>query len=92
MHRAARASAALALAAVQAAAQERAASHCVALSGAGPERLHRATSGAPLAADTVRLSYADHATFVLETAGGLTAATDFTGSLGRTDHIPDVIG
>jgi L-ascorbate metabolism protein UlaG (beta-lactamase superfamily) len=79
------------VAAPSAGAQERTPSHCIALSGDGPERLHRAAFGAPLAADTVRLNYVDHATFVLETAGGLTAATDFTGFLGLTDHLPDVV-
>lgn len=82
--------AALALSA-SASAQERIPSHCVALSGNGPERLHAAAFGAPLAPDTVRLSYVDHATFVLETAGGLSAATDFTGYLGLTGHLPDVV-
>ena len=78
-------------AALPAAAQERTPSHCIALSEAGPERLHRAAFGTPIAAETVRLNYVDHATFVLETAGGLTAATDFTGFLGLTDHLPDVV-
>ena len=78
-------------AAPPAAAQERIPSHCVALSGDGPERLHRAAFGAPLDAGTVRLNYVDHATFVIETAGGLTAATDFTGFLGLTGHLPDVV-
>lgn len=75
-----------------AAAQDRTPSHCVALAEAAPDaRLIRASFGAPLAAGTVRLNYVDHATFVIETEGGLTAATDFTGFLGSTPHIPDVV-
>jgi L-ascorbate metabolism protein UlaG (beta-lactamase superfamily) len=85
--------AALLLGTAAAPAQERTPSHCVALAGgaAAPESLHRAAFGAPLAAETVRLSHVDHATFVLETHGGLTLATDFTGFLGTDPLIPDVV-
>ncbi len=77
----------------QAAAQDRIPSHCVALADQTPGAayIQQASFGAPLAADTVRLSYTAHATFVLETAGGLTAATDFTGFLGSNVLIPDVV-
>lgn len=80
-----------ALAALPAAAQERTPSHCIALAEAGGARLIRAAFGDPLPAETVRLNYVDHATFVLETHGGLTVATDYTGFLGLTDLIPDVV-
>lgn len=85
--------AALALAVPPATAQERIPSHCVALAGSAPgvEYLHRASFRAPLADNVVRLHYVDHAMFLLETAGGLTAATDFTGFLGPTELIPDVV-
>ena len=82
---------ALTLAAFPALAQERTPSHCVALADAGQTLVHKASFGAPLAAETVRLNYVDHATFLLETHGGLTAATDFTGFLGLTELIPDVV-
>lgn len=72
--------------------QEQTPSHCVALAGSAPgARLIPARFGAPLAAETVRLNYVDHATFLIETPGGLTAATDFTGFLGPTALIPDVV-
>jgi L-ascorbate metabolism protein UlaG (beta-lactamase superfamily) len=83
----------IAITAGSAAAQDRIPSHCVALAEATPgvTLLHRASFGAPLAADTVRLNYIDHATFVLETSGGLTVATDYTGFLGINPLIPDVV-
>jgi hypothetical protein len=75
-----------------AAAQERRPSHCIAIAQApGVEYVHRAAFRAPLPdAWTVRLNYVDHAMFLIETAGGLTAVTDYNGRLGLTDHVPDV--
>lgn len=97
----------LAALAPPAAAQSRTPSHCIALAEATPgatwgaavlhrasfrpESLGPASFGAPLGHDVVRLSYLDHATFLLETTGGLTAATDFTGRLGAVDLVPDVV-
>lgn len=73
-------------------AQDRRPSHCIALAEApGVEYVHRAAFGDALDQYSVRLSYIDHATFVLETAGGLTAATDYTGFLGVVDFVPDVV-
>lgn len=68
-------------------------SHCIALAEATPgvEVLHKASFGDPLAESSVRLTYVDHATFLLETPGGLVAATDFTGYLGAHDVVPDVV-
>jgi L-ascorbate metabolism protein UlaG (beta-lactamase superfamily) len=45
----------------------------------------------PLAADTVRISYLDHAMFLIQTPGGLSAATDFTGYIGNVDFLPDIV-
>lgn len=82
-----------AVAATSVGAQQRTPSHCIALADAAPglEFVHRASYGAPLADGTVRISYVDHAMFLLETAGGLTAVTDFTGFIGGTRLIPDVV-
>ncbi|WP_126976856.1 MBL fold metallo-hydrolase [Frigidibacter oleivorans] len=76
-----------------AAAQDRIPSHCVALAGPvrGMEVLQRASFGAALPADTVRVNFVSHATFVIETAGGLTVATDYSGFLGPGDLVPDVV-
>ena len=75
-------------------AEPRRPSHCIAIAEAAPglKYLHKASFGAPLPdAYTVRLSYISHAAFLLETAGGLTAVTDYTGFIGNTRLIPDVV-
>ncbi|WP_145107408.1 MBL fold metallo-hydrolase [Cereibacter sediminicola] len=74
---------------VAAEAQERTPSHCIALAE-GPERVMSAAFGDPLAEDRVRIRYVHHATFLIETPGGLVAATDYTGMLGQRDVVPDV--
>ncbi|WP_152825121.1 MBL fold metallo-hydrolase [Fertoeibacter niger] len=80
------------MAGLPAMAQDRVPSHCIALAAApGLEVIHKASFGAPLAQDRVRIRYVDHATFVLETPGGLVAATDYTGYLGAVDVVPDVV-
>ncbi len=85
--------AALASTAPGAKAQERIPSHCVALAEATPgaSLLQRAGFRASLESDRVRINYVDHSTFLIETAGGLTAATDFAGRLGATALVPDVV-
>jgi L-ascorbate metabolism protein UlaG (beta-lactamase superfamily) len=73
-------------------AQERIPSHCIALAEAAPGvEVVRASFGAPLAENHVRITYVRHATFLIETAGGLSAATDFTGYLGGFAVTPDVV-
>ncbi|MEX5727132.1 L-ascorbate metabolism protein UlaG (beta-lactamase superfamily) [Rhodovulum iodosum] len=83
----------LALFALPAAAQDRRPSHCIALADAAPglEYVQLASYGAPLLDHTVRINYISHATFLIETPGGLTAATDFTGFLGAARLTPDVV-
>lgn len=73
-------------------AQERRASHCIALvqDTPGMAFIQQARFGDPLEEFTVRLSYIDHAMFLLETPGGLSAVTDYTGFLGLSDFVPDV--
>lgn len=74
-------------------AQDRRASHCIAIAEADPELsyVHQAAYGDPLPDDyTVRLHYIDHSMFVIETAGGLQAVTDYNGFLGA-DVVPDVV-
>ncbi len=72
-------------------AQTRVPSHCIAIARSAPETVWRAGWGDPLAADTVRLSYVGHSTYFLETPGGLSLATDFTGILGTAEVVPDVV-
>lgn len=81
---------ALLMLAAPAMAQERTPSHCVALAQ-GPERVMRAAWTDPLPAETLRLHYVGHATFLLQTPGGLALATDYTGHLGPAPLIPDVV-
>ncbi|MGB3554761.1 MAG: MBL fold metallo-hydrolase [Jannaschia sp.] len=73
-------------------AQDRRPSHCIAIAQApGLEYIQKAAYGTPLADEwTVRLSYIDHAMFMLETAGGLRAVTDYVGFIGATD-LPDLV-
>ena len=69
-------------------------SHCIAIANADPALIyvHKASFRQPLADEfTVRLSYIDHAMFLLETHGGLTAVTDYVGYIGATDLVPDVV-
>ena len=75
------------------AAQERRPSHCIAIADAAPglEFVHKAAWSAPLAENTVRISYIAHASFLIQTEGGLNAVTDYTGFIGAVDLIPDVV-
>lgn len=73
-------------------AQDRIPSHCISLAQApGLEVIHRAAFGDPLGKDRVRISFLHHAMFAIETPGGLTAVTDYTGFTGSTDHVPTVV-
>ncbi|MDA7419452.1 MBL fold metallo-hydrolase [Tritonibacter multivorans] len=75
-------------------AQDRRASHCIALveNTPGIEMIHTASWQDPLTDEfTVRLHYIAHASFLLQTAGGLSVVTDYTGFLGSTDLVPDVV-
>ncbi|MEM0935133.1 MAG: MBL fold metallo-hydrolase [Pseudomonadota bacterium] len=72
---------------------ERRASHCIALANNTPgiEYIHKASYTEPVEAFSVRLSYIDHAMFLLQTHGGLSAVTDYNGYIGPTDFVPDVV-
>ncbi|WP_370285675.1 MBL fold metallo-hydrolase [Phaeobacter sp. B1627] len=75
-------------------AQERRPSHCIAVAETAPglQYLHRASWREPLPdAYSVRLHYIAHASFLIQTAGGLNAVTDFTGFIGSAPIIPDVV-
>ena len=74
-------------------AQGRIPSHCIAVAQSAPglEFVQSASFRDPLPADTVRISYIDHASFLIQTTGGLNAVTDFTGYIGNVDLIPDVV-
>jgi L-ascorbate metabolism protein UlaG (beta-lactamase superfamily) len=84
---------AAALMGMPAVAQDRIPSHCIALAQGVPgvEVIRKASFGTPLDEGRVRITYVDHATFLIETPGGLVAATDYTGFLGAADVVPDVV-
>ncbi|MDR9427477.1 MAG: MBL fold metallo-hydrolase [Salibaculum sp.] len=72
-------------------AQDRIPSHCRAFAQApGMEYLHRASFRDPVADETVRISYLDHAMFLIQSET-VSAMTDFTGWYGNVDFIPDVV-
>lgn len=73
-------------------AQTRTPSHCHALAEATPgiSYLHRA-SLRDVPSETVDLHYIAHASFLIRSAGGLNMVTDFTGFIGTTAMIPDVV-
>ncbi|MFD3190664.1 MBL fold metallo-hydrolase [Sedimentitalea sp. HM32M-2] len=74
-------------------AQDRRPSHCIAVAEAAPgiAYLHRAGWRDPVPDQAVRLRYVAHASFLLQTPGGLNAVTDFTGFIGSANLIPDVV-
>lgn len=73
-------------------AQDRQPSHCIALAQApGLEYLQLASWTAPVPEYSVRLHYIAHASFLVQTSGGVSAVTDYTGFLGPTDLVPDVV-
>jgi L-ascorbate metabolism protein UlaG (beta-lactamase superfamily) len=83
----------LCVAGFDASAQDRRASHCIAIADSTPglQYLHKAAWADPLPDFTVRLQYIAHASFLIQTPGGLNAVTDFTGFIGTADLIPDVV-
>ncbi|MDV7145278.1 MBL fold metallo-hydrolase [Tropicimonas sp. TH_r6] len=74
-------------------AQDRRPSHCIALveNTPGLEVIWRAGFRDGLPKDTVRLSFIDHSMYLLQTAGGVTAVTDYNGFIGPEPLVPDVV-
>ncbi len=81
---------ALTLLAAPAFAQERTPSHCIALAEATPGVVPVALQDG-LEANQVLIRYIDHAMFAIVTPNGTVAVTDYTGHLGTTDLVPDVV-
>ena len=74
-------------------AQDRRPSHCIAIADAAPglTYVQKAAWRDPVDEFSVRLSYIAHASFLLQTPGGLNAVTDSTGFIGNADLIPDIV-
>ncbi|MCA0962118.1 MBL fold metallo-hydrolase [Salipiger bermudensis] len=68
-------------------------SHCIAIADAAPglQYLHRAAYTDPVPEYSVRIRYLSHASFLIQTRGGLDAVTDYTGFIGTTDLVPDIV-
>ena len=68
-------------------------SHCIAIAKAAPgiTYLHQAAWTDPIPDYSVRIQYIAHASFLIQTKGGLEVVTDFTGFIGNTKMIPDVV-
>lgn len=68
-------------------------SHCLAIAESTPGAafVQKASWNNPVPQYSVRINYLAHATFLLQTPGGLNVATDYTGFLGNTRMIPDVV-
>lgn len=71
-------------------AQERLASHCLAMAS-GPETAQPARLGDGLEPDQVLIRYLSHASFAIVSAEGTVAVTDYTGLLGTSALVPDVV-
>lgn len=68
-------------------------SHCIAIAEATPgvAYLHKASWTDPIPEYSVRIQYIAHASFMIQTRGGLEAVTDYNGFIGNTKLIPDVV-
>ncbi len=67
-------------------------SHCLSLAEApGIDYLYKATFTDPVPEGRVRIQYLNHASFLIQTPGGISAVTDFTGFVGNVDFIPDIV-
>lgn len=75
------------------AAQESRSSHCIAIADAAPgiNFIHRASWSAPLPRFSVRIHYISHSSFLIRTHSGLNVVTDYTGYIGSSAMIPDVV-
>ena len=77
-----------------AAQEDRPQSHCIALARNAPgiEYIQQASFRDPIADDRmVRLSFVDHAMFLIQTHGGISVVTDYNGFLGGMDFVPTIV-
>lgn len=83
----------LALLATPVAAQSERPSHCIAIADAmpGAHYVQKASFRDALDPFSVRISYVDHSMFLIQSASGPTAVTDYNGFIGMADFVPDVV-
>ncbi|TCL08946.1 L-ascorbate metabolism protein UlaG (beta-lactamase superfamily) [Shimia isoporae] len=73
-------------------AQDRKPSHCIALAQVpGISYVHKATYREPVEKYAVRISYLGHASFLIQSDDGIDVITDYTGFIGVTDLVPEVV-
>ncbi|MEM9437343.1 MAG: MBL fold metallo-hydrolase [Pseudomonadota bacterium] len=82
-----------ALLATPAFAQSERPSHCIAIADAAPgiEYVQKASFRDALDPFNVRISYIDHSMFLIQSASGASAVTDYNGFIGIVDFVPDVV-
>ena len=68
-------------------------SHCIAIADAlpGAAFVQKAAFSDPVPEGLMRISYIDHSMFLIGTAGGLRAVTDYNGWTGLIDAVPDEV-
>ena len=68
-------------------------SHCLAVAQGTPgvDYVHKTSFRDPVGLHKVRLQYVAHASFLVQTHGGTSAVTDYTGFVGNVDFVPDVV-
>ena len=68
-------------------------SHCIAIADTAPgvQYLHKASWTDAVPEYSVRIHYIAHASFLIQTRAGLEAVTDYTGFIGDTDLVPDIV-
>ncbi len=74
-------------------AQQRRPSHCIAVADAAPglEYVQDASWSDAVPDFSVRISYLDHSMFLIQTPGGLSVATDYTGYTGPALFLPTAV-
>lgn len=74
-------------------AQDRTPSHCHALASDTPgiTFVQKANWQTPPPPETVAIHYITHSSFLIQSARGLNMVTDYTGFVGGTDMVPDVV-
>ena len=74
-------------------AQDRRPSHCIAIADAAPgiEYLQLASITAPCRNSLCASLISTNAMFLIQTPGGLGAVTDYSGYIGATGYVPDIV-
>ncbi len=84
---------ALTLFATAATAQDRRPSHCISIADTAPgvEYLQKASLETLPPENSVRITFLNHAMFLIQTEGGLSAVTDYAGYFEGSGFLPDVV-